>query len=229
MNFSHLVVNKEPGGLQSMRSQRVRHDWATNTFTCCCCLVAQSCLTLCNPIDCSSQASLSFTISRSLLKLMSIELVMPLNRLVLCCPLLFLPSIFPSIQVFSNERAFTSGGQNNGASASASVLPMIQGWFPWGLTSLISLCQRTLKSLLQHHGSKASILQCSVLFMVQHSHSYMTTGKTIALTGCTFVNKVMPLLFNKLSRFVIAFLPRSKCLWISWLQSPSAVIWSPGK
>ena len=136
---------------------------------------------------------------------------------------------FPASGSFQLSQFFMSGGQSIGVSASASVLPMIQGWFPWGLTSLISLCQRTLKSLLQHHGSKASILQCSVLFMVQHSHSYMTTGKTIALTRWTFVCKVMSLLFNMLSRLVITFLPRSKRLLISWLQSPSAVIWSPRK
>ena len=117
---------------------------------------------------------------------------------------------------------FTSGGQNIGASA--SVLPMnIQSWFPLGSTGLISLLW-TLKSLPQHHSSKASILQLSAFFMVQLSHPCMTTGKTIALPIRTFVSQVMSLLFNVLSRFVIAFLPRSKCLLISWLQSLSAVI-----
>ena len=120
-----------------------------------------------------------------------------------------------------------SGGQSIGASASASVLPMnIQDWFPLGWTGLISLQS---KSLLQHHSSKASILQRSAFFIVQLSYSYMTTGKTIALIRWTFFGKVMSLLFNMLSRLVIVFLPRSKCLLISWLQSPSAVILEPQK
>ena len=128
------------------------------------------------------------------------------------------------------SRLFTSGGQRIGASASASVLPMnIHGWFPLGLTGCLLAVQRTLKSLLQHHSSKASILQHSAFFMVQLSHPYMTTGKTIALTRRTFVGKVVSLLFNMLSRFVIAFLPRSKHLLISWLQSPSTVIFEPKK
>ena len=127
------------------------------------------------------------------------------------------------------SRLFSSGGQSIGASASASVLPMTDS----GLISFrmdwldLPAVQGTLKSLLQHHSSKASILWCSVLFMVQLLHPYMTTEKTIALTRWTFVGKVMSLLFNMLSRFVIAFLPRSKCLLISWLQSPSAVILEP--
>ena len=118
---------------------------------------------------------------------------------------------------------FTSGDQSIGVSLSASVLPVnIQDWFPLGWTGLNLLAvQGTLKSLLQHHSSKASNLWHSVFFMVQLSHPYMTTGKTIALTRWTFVGKVMSLLFNMLSRLVIAFLPRSKRLLISWLQSPS--------
>ena len=125
------------------------------------------------------------------------------------------------------SRFFSSGSQSIGVSASASVLPMnIQDWFPLGLTGLISLQS---KSLLEHHSSKASILWHSAFFIVQLSHPYMTTGKTIALTKLTFVGKVMSLLFNMLSRLVIAFLPRSKCLLISWLQSPSAVILEPKK
>ena len=125
------------------------------------------------------------------------------------------------------SQFFASGGQSIGASASASVFPMnIQGWFPLGLTGLF---QGTLKSLLQHHSSKASILQHSALFRVQLSHPYMTTGKTIALTRWTFVGKIMSLLFYMLSRLVIAFLPKSKHLLISWLQSPSVVILEPPK
>ena len=128
---------------------------------------------------------------------------------------------FPVSGSFPVSQFFASCGQSIGASVSASVLPMnIQGWF-------FLAVQGTLKSLLQHHISKASILRCSAFFMVQLSHVYMTTGKTIALTLWTFVRKVMSLLFNMLSRFVIAFLPRSKHLLISWLQSPW--FWSPEK
>ena len=179
------------------------------------------------PWTAAHQGSLSMTNSQSLLKLMSIESVIPSNHLTRCRPLLFLPSILPSIKVFSNEsvlliRWLTYGAS---ASASASVLPMnIQDWFPLQLTGLISLKSKKHSSLLQHHSSKASILQCSAFFMVQLSHPYMTTGKTIALTRQTFVGKVMSLLFNILSRLVIDFLPRSKLLIISWLQSPSAAI-----
>ena len=124
------------------------------------------------------------------------------------------------------SQLFTWGGQSTGVSASASLLPVnTQDWSPSGWTWLDLLAvQRTLKSLLQHHSSKASILRCPAFFTVQLSHPYMTTGKTITLTRWTFVGKVMSLLFNVLSRLVIAFLLRSKCLLISWLLSPSAVI-----
>ena len=149
------------------------------------------------PWTAAPQASLSFTNSQSLLKLMSIESVMPSNHLILFCTLLLPPSTFPIIRVFSNESVLHSGGQNIGVSASASVLPMdIQDGFPLGLTGLISLAvQGTLKSLLQHHSSKASIHLCSAFFMVQLAHPYMTTGKNIALTRWTFVGKVMSLCF----------------------------------
>ena len=143
-----------------------------------------------------------------------------------CHPLLLLPSIFPSIKVFPVSLLFTSGGQSIGFSSSASVLPMnIQDWFPLGWTGWISLqsVQGTLKSLLQYHSSKASILRPSTFLIVQLSHPYMTIGKTVALTRRTFVGKVMSLLFNMLSRLVIAFLPRSKHILISWLHSPSTV------
>ena len=160
------------------------------------------------------QTSLSFTISQSFLKLMSIELVMPSNYLILCCPLLLLLSIFPSIRIFSNETAlhirWTKYWKFNfSVSPSNEYSGLISfriGWF-----DLLEI-QGTLRSLLQYHSSKASIFQCSTPFMVQLSYSYMTTGKTIALTIWTFVSNVMSLLFNMLSRFVIAFLPRSKCL-----------------
>ena len=151
---------------------------------------------------------------------------MPSSHLILCHPLLLLPSIFPSIRVFSDKSAlcirwpkYWSFSFNISPSNEHSGL--ISSRVDW--LDLLAV-QRTLKSLLQHHSSKASILQHSAFFTVQLSHPYMTTGKTIALTRWTFVGKVISLLFNMLSRLVIAFLPRSKCLLISWLQSPSAVI-----
>ena len=146
-----------------------------------------------------------------------------------CHPLLLLPSIFPSIRVFSNESALQSGGQSVGVSASASVLPMKHpGLISFRMDWLDLLAvQETLKTLLQHHSSKASILWCSAFFIVQLSHPCMTIGKTIALSRRTFADKVMSLLFNMLSRLVITFLPRSKQLLISCLQSWSAVILEP--
>ena len=162
------------------------------------------------PWTAAHQASLSITISQSLLRLMSTDSMMPSNHLILCRPLLLLPSILPSVRVFSNEKLFTSGGQRIGVSASASVLPMNIQDCPLGLTGWISLHSKELSRVLQHHSSKASILHCSAFFIVQLSHAYMTTGKNIALTRQTFVSKVMSLLFNKLSMLVIACLPRSK-------------------
>ena len=132
---------------------------------------------------------------------------------------------FPASGSFQMGQFFTSGSQSTGVSASTSALLMnIQDWFPLGCTGWISFQAKGLIRVLQHHSSKASILQHSVFFILQLSHPYMTAGKTIALTRRTFVGKVMSVLFNMLSRLVITFLPRSKCLLISWLQSPSAVI-----
>ena len=158
---------------------------------------------------------------------MSIESVMPPNHLILCHPLLLPPSIFSSIRVFSNESTLRIRWPEFWSFSIG--LPMnIEDWFLLRLTSWISLpVQGTLKNLLQHHSSTVSILQCSAFFIVQLSHPYMTTGKTIALTRWTFVGQVISLLFNMLSRLVIAFLPRSKHLLISWLKSPSAVILEP--
>ena len=184
------------------------------------------------PWTATRQGTLSSTISWSLLKFMSIELVMLFNYLILCHPLLLLPSIFPSIRVFSSELAFCIRWQKYWSfSFSFSPSSEYSGRFPLGLTlGLISLQSKgLLKSLLQHHNLKASILQHLAFFMVQLSYPYMTTGKTITLTIWIFVGKVIFLLFNMLSRFVIAFLPRSKYLLISWLQSPSAVILDPRK
>ena len=157
------------------------------------------------------QTSLSFTISQSLLKLKSIELVMPFNHLILCRPLL-LPSIFPSIRVFSSESALHIRWPKYWR-LSFSINPSNEysGLISFSIDWLDLLAvQGTLKSLLQHHSLKASVIQCSVFLMIQLSHPYLTTGKTMALTIWTFVSKVMSLVFNVLSRFAIAFLPRSK-------------------
>ena len=187
--------------------------------------VTQSCPTLCDPKTAAHQASLSITNSRSLSKLMSIESVMPSNHLILCHSLFLLSSIFPSIRVFSHGSALCSRWPKYW-SFSFNISPsnehsrLISFWMDW--LDLLAV-QGTLKTLLQHHGSKASILWCSAFFIVQFSSPHTTTGKTIALIRWTFVGKVMSLLFNMLSRLVIIFLPRSKCLFMSWLQSPSAV------
>ena len=170
------------------------------------------------------QASLSITNSQSSPKLMSIESVMPSNHLILCRPLLLLPAIFLSIRVFSDESALHTRWPKywsfsiSPSNENSGLISFRMDWL-----DLLAV-QRTLKSLLQHHSSKASILRRSALFTVQLSHPYVTTGKTIALTRWTFVGKVMSLLFHMLSRLVITFLPRSKHLLISWLQSSSAVI-----
>ena len=156
---------------------------------------------------------------------------MPSNHLILCHPLLLLPSIFPSIRVFSNESALhISWPKHWSFSFNISPSNEYSGLISFRMDCLDLLAvQGTLKSLLQHHSSKASILQCSAFFIVQLSHPYMTTGKTIASTRWTFVGKVMSLLYRMLLRFMIAFLPRSKRLLISWLQSPSVVILEPNK
>ena len=170
-----------------------------------------------NPWTAAHQTCLSITNSQSLLKLMSTESVMPSNHLILCCPLLLLPSIFPNIRVFSNESvlrircpkywSFSISPPNE----YSWLISYRMNWF-----DLLAV-QMTLKSLLQHHSSKASTLWHLAFSIVQLSHPYMTTGKTIALTIWTFVGKVMSLLFNMLSTLFIAFLPRSKRLLISWL------------
>ena len=178
------------------------------------------------PWTAAHQASLSITSSWSLLKLISIESVMPSNHLILCHPILLLPSIFPSIRVFFNESILRIRWPKYW-NFSLSISPSNEdsGLISFRMDWLDLLAvQGIFKSLLQHHSSKASILRCSAFYIVQLSHPYVTTGKTIALTRWTFVGKVMSLLFNMLSRLVIAFLPRSKHLLMSWLQSPSAVI-----
>ena len=181
------------------------------------------------PWTAACQASLSITNSWSLLRLMSIESVMPSNHLTLCRLLLLTPSIFPSIRVFSSEpvlhirwpKYWSSCFSINPSNEYSGLISFRIDWL-----DLLDV-QRILKSLLQYLSSKASILLCSAFFTVQLSHPSMTTGKTIALTRWTFVGKVMSLPFNVLSKLVIVFFPRRKHLLISWLQSPSAVILEP--
>ena len=178
------------------------------------------------PWTAACQSSVSITNSQNLFKLISIESVMPFNYLILCHPLLLLPSIFPSIRVFSNELAlpirwpkyWSFSISISPSNKYSGLISFRMDWF-----DLLAV-QGTLKCFLQHHSSKASILQCPAFFVVQFSHLSMTTGKTIGLTSQIFVGTVMYLLFNITSRLLIIFLPRSKCLLISWLQSPSAVI-----
>ena len=183
------------------------------------------------PWTAARQASLSITNSHSSPRLTSIESVMPSSHLILCRPLLLLPPIPPSIRVFSNESTLCMRWPKYW-SFSLSIIPSkeIPGLISFRMDWFYLLAvQGTLKSLLQHHRLKASILWHSAFFIVQQSHPYMTTRKTIALTRWTFVGKVISLLFNMLSRLVITFLPRSMHLLISWLQSPSAVILEPPK
>ena len=194
--------------------------------------VAQSCPTLCDPIN---QSTPGLPVHHQLLEstqthVRRVESVMPSNHLILCHPLL-LPSIFSSIRAFANESA-THIRWPNDLSFSFSIIPSSEysGLISFRMDWLDLLAvQGTLKNLLQHHSSKASVLRHSAFFIVQLSHPYITIGKTIALARQTFVGKVMSLLFDMLSRLVIAFLPRSKRLLISWLQSPSAVILEPQK
>ena len=189
--------------------------------------VLSCCQLFASPWTAAHQASLSITNFQSLLKLVSFKSVMSSNHLILYHPLLLPPSIFPSIRVFFNESVPCSRWPKYW-SFSFSISPsneysgLISFRMDW--LNLLAV-QGTLKSLLQHHSSKASIIWCSVFFIVQLSHPYMTTGKTIAFTRWTSVGKVM----SRLSRLIIAFYPRSKCVLISWLQSPSAVIFEPPK
>ena len=181
------------------------------------------------PWTAACQTSLSITNSQSLLKLMPIESVMPCNHLILCRPLLLLPLIFPSIRVFSNESVLCIRWPKYWCfSFNISPSNEYSGLISFRMDGLDLLAvQGTLRSLLQHHSSKASILLHSAFFIVKLSHPYMTPRKTIALTRWIFVDNIMSLLFNMLSRLVITSLPRSKCLLISWLKSLSEVILEP--
>ena len=188
--------------------------------------VTQSCPTLCDPMDCSMPG---FPVHHQLPELAQTHVHRVSDAIQPSHPLFLLPSIFLSIRVFSNESVLHIRWPKNWSftfSPSNEYSGLISFRMDW--LDLLAV-QRTLKSLLQHHSSKASVIQFSAFFIVQHSHPYMTTGKTIALTRWTLVGKVMSLLFNMLSRLVIDFLPRSKDLLISWLQSPSAVILEPPK
>ena len=191
--------------------------------------MCSSCLTLCNPMDCSMPGFPVLPISQSLLRLTSIELVMPSSQLILSHPLLLLLLIFPSIRVFSNESALCIRWPKYW-SLSFSINPSKEYseliFFRMDWLDLLAV-QGSLKSLLQHHSSKASILWFSAFFIIQHSHPYITTGKTIAFTRWTFVGKVMSLLFNMLSSLVINFLQRSKHLSISWLSPHLQWFWRP--
>ena len=203
-----------PTGVRFSSGQSLSHVWLFAT-----------------PWTAECQASLAIANFQNLLKLLSIESVMPSNHLILCCPLFLLPSIILSIRVFSDESALVMKWPKYwsfGFSISPSNEYSGLIFFRMDWLDLLAV-QGTLKSLLQHHSSKASIIWCSAFFIVQLSHPYMTTRKTIALTRWTFVDKVMSLLFNMLSRLVITFLLRSKRLLISRLQSPSAVILGPKK
>ena len=186
-------------------------------LTCCSCLVVQSCPTLVTPWTAACQASLSFTVSQILHRFMSIEPMMPSNHLLLCCPLLILPPIFPLIRVISNESALHITWPKywrfsfciSPSNEYSGLISFRIDWFD------LLTAQGTLMSLLQHHSLKALILQCSAFFMFQLSYPYMIIGKNIALAMWTFVNKVMSLLFNVLSRFVTAFLSRSSISRVS--------------
>ena len=191
--------------------------------------ITQSCLPLCDPMDCSTSG---FPVRQQLPELAQTQVHRvsdAINHLILCFPLFFLPSIFPSIRVCSKEsvlsiRWWKYWSFSFSISPSSEYSGLISFRMDW--LDLLAV-QGTLKSLLQHHSSKAWILRRSAFFIVQLLHLYMTTGKTKALTRWTFVGKVMSLLFNMLSRLVITFLPRNKHLLISWLQSPSTVILEP--
>ena len=216
--FCKIPWTEQPGGYSVWGHKRVVHNLATSSV--------QSDRLFATPWTAARQASMFITNSQSSLKLMSIESVMPSSHLILCHPLLLLPPIPPSIGVFSNESTLHMRWPKYW-SLSFSISPSKEhpGLISFRMDWLDLLAvQGTLKNLLQHCSSKASILQLSAFFTVQLSHPYMTTGKTIALSRQIFVDKVMSLLLNMLSRLVITFLPRSKCLLISWLQSPSAVI-----
>ena len=196
-----------------------------------CSVQSLSCVDFANPWTAACRASLSITNSWSLLKLMSIEQMMPSKHLTLYRPLLLLPSIFPSIRVFSKEsvlgirwpKYWSFSFRISTSNEYSGLISFRMDWL-----DLLTV-QVTFRSLLQYYSLKASILWCSAFFIAQLSRPPMTIGKTIALTRQICVGKVMSLLFNMLSRLVITFLPRSKHLLISWLQSPSAVILEPPK
>ena len=194
----------------------------SSTLSCCCSATKLS-PTLCNRYMPDSSV---LHLSWSLLRFMPIELVTLSNHLILYCSLLLLPSIFPSIRVFPMNQLFASGGQTIRSSVSASDLPMnIQGWFPFGLTGLILQFKGLSRVFsVSPFNWASSVLQSSASFTFQHSYLYMTTRKKIALPIWTFVSKILSLLFNALSRFVIVFLPRSKGILISWLKSLSTMI-----
>ena len=205
-------------------------DLNNNHLCCCCCSVTKWCPTLYDPMDYSMPNAKLRLPNLSLFRFMSFESVMPSDHLILCHPLPLFPSVFPSIRVFSSESALLILWPKywvlrfiiSPSTEYSGLISFSIDWFDLVVPG-------TLKRLLQHHSLKAHLLQHPAFFRVQFSHPYMTTGKTIVSTRQTFVGKVMSLLFNTLSRFVTAFLSRSKCLLISWLRSPSTVILEPKK
>ena len=231
-----MVRNRNPNTLKHKTQGNVRKHWDKNrtylfTSSVQFSSVAQSCLTLRDPMNHSTPGLSVHHQLPDPPKPMSTESVIPSNHLTLCHPLLLLHSIFPNIRVFSNESSLCIRWPKYW-SLRFNISPSNEhpGLISFRMDWLDLLAVRgTLKSLLQHHSSKASILWRSAFFIVQLSHPYMTIGKTIALTRWNLVGKVMSLLFNMLSRLVIAFIPRSKHLLTSWLQSPSAVILEPQK
>ena len=227
LNRSVSIINRSVCIILNLREKSINIPSLYMIFS----SVAQSCLTLCSSMDCSMPGFPVHHQLWELLKITSIKLVSPSYHLILCHPLLLLPSIVSSIRVFSNESVLCIRWPKYW-SFSFSISPPNEysGFISFRIDRFDLLAvQGTLKSLLQHHSSKASILWRSAFLMVQLSHPYMTTRKSTALTRWVLVTKVMSLLFNMLSMLVITFLPRSKRLLISWLQSPSAVIWSPRK
>ena len=224
LKWAQLADSRQPYPSRQQLGLRVRRLDVGS----CCYSVTQSCPTLCNPMDCSAPG---LPVPHHLLefaKFIFLALVMPSSRLILWCPLLLQSSIFPSIRDFSNESSvhirwpkdWSFNFSLSPSSEYSGLISLKIDWFD---------LQGTFRSLLQHHSLKISVLWCSAFFTVQLSQPYVTTGKTIALTILTFVGRVMSLLFNTLSRFVIAFLPRSNHLLISWLHSPSAVTLEPKK
>ena len=227
IGYLHMYHHINCRVISSRHFYQSKKCWSVGTVSS---VQSLSCVRLfATPWIAAHQACLSITNSRSLPKLMSVESMMPSSHLILCCPLLLLPSIPPSIKVFSNSQLFASGGQSIGVSPSTSILPMnIQDWSPLGWTGWISSQSKGLSRVFSNTTVQKHQFFCT-LFILQISHPYMTTGKTIALTRRTFVDKVMSLLLNMLSRLVITLLPRGKHLLFHGCNQYLQWFWSPQK